>query len=216
MLLNVGSGGGAAPAAAGGAAPTAGGAAPEETKEEEKKEEGKRYSTRSTEETETDKSHREGGVRRRHGLRSLRLSEQLRTTCQACINFDHRHVRSHSALVVTDGWKRAILENDGPERAAQAKTYADYEACSDTPSLDNTLRHDSFSATLVSMVVFMTMATPWPVLMLICMAIQLQTRNLDLLLLGLNHHFQNLHDLPLLRNLDRICLNPMILQRIRR
>jgi hypothetical protein len=141
MLLNVGSGGGAAPAAAGGAAAPAAGGAAEETKEEEKKEEGERYFNSSTEETKTDQSHREGGVRRRHGLRSLRLSEQPRTTCQTCINFDHQHVRSYSALVVTDGWKRATLENDGPERAAQAKTYADYEACSDAPSIDNTLKH---------------------------------------------------------------------------
>lgn len=148
MLLNVGSGGGAAaPAASGGAAggAAAGGAAAEETKEEEK-EEGERNSNGRFESLVTDKIHREGRIRRGHGLRSLRLSQQLRTSCQTCINFDHRHVQSHPAFVVTDGWKRAILENDGPERAAQAKTYADYEACSDTPSIDNTLKREFFSA----------------------------------------------------------------------
>jgi hypothetical protein len=142
MLLNVGSGGGAAaPASGGAAAPAAGGAAAEETKEEEKKEEGEIKSKKESEKVVTDDFYREGGVRRGHGLRSLRLSDQQHSSCQTCINFDHRHVQSHTAFVVSDGWKRATLENDGPERAAQAKTYADYEACSDAPSIDNTLKH---------------------------------------------------------------------------
>jgi hypothetical protein len=75
LLLNVGSGGGAAaaPAAggAGGAAASGGDAAPAE---EEKKEEG--TSTRHSHFSglSTNTPHREGGVRRGHGLRSLRLS----------------------------------------------------------------------------------------------------------------------------------------------
>lgn len=147
MLLNVGSGGGAAaPASGGAAAPAAGGAAAEETKEEEKKEEGELRSKKESEKAVTDKFNREGGVRRGHGLRSLRLSGQPHSSCQTCINFDHRHVQLHAAFVVSDGWKRAILENDGPERAAQAKTYADYEACSDAPSIDNTLKQAFCSA----------------------------------------------------------------------
>jgi ribosomal protein L12E/L44/L45/RPP1/RPP2 len=117
MLLNVGSGGGAAaPASGGAAAPAAGGAAAEETKEEEKKEEGELALHRRSGKTVTDTFNREGGVRRRYGLRSLRLSKHRHTSCQTCINFDHRHVQSHAAYVVSDGWKRAILENDGPER----------------------------------------------------------------------------------------------------
>jgi ribosomal protein L12E/L44/L45/RPP1/RPP2 len=82
LLVNVGSGGGAAPAA-GGAAPAAGGAS-DAPAAEEKKEEGK-----STFPTMKNRGHtsifadrfpiyREGGVRRRHGLRSLRLSVSLR------------------------------------------------------------------------------------------------------------------------------------------
>jgi large subunit ribosomal protein LP1 len=82
LLVNVGSGGGAAPAA-GGAAPAAGGAS-DAPAAEEKKEEGK-----STSPTMKNRGHtsifadqfphyREGGVRRRHGLRSLRLSVSLR------------------------------------------------------------------------------------------------------------------------------------------
>lgn len=80
LLTNVGSGGGAAPAAAGavaGGAAAGGDAAPAE---EEKKEEGKSH-------REGDiffgklltnfVFYREGGVRRRHGLRSVRLSGSL-------------------------------------------------------------------------------------------------------------------------------------------
>lgn len=75
LLLNVGSGGGAA-APAGGAAPAAGGAAEEAAPE--KKEEGKLRTAKELRDKGpnwlTDRNHREGGVRRRHGLRSLRLS----------------------------------------------------------------------------------------------------------------------------------------------
>lgn len=67
LLLNVGSGGGAAAAAAPGGA-AAGGAAAEEEKEEEK-EEGWSFTRQSAVLT----PRREGGVRRRHGLRSVRL-----------------------------------------------------------------------------------------------------------------------------------------------
>jgi ribosomal protein L12E/L44/L45/RPP1/RPP2 len=80
LLLNVGSGGGAAPAA-GGAAPAAGAA--DAPAAEEKKEEGKWIDIpkrqRSREQhADKDIAHREGGVRRRYGLRSLRLSVSLR------------------------------------------------------------------------------------------------------------------------------------------
>ena len=75
-MTNVGSAGPAAPAAAGGAAA----AAPAEAAEE-KKEEGTLLSLtyRNTPpELDTNISYREGGVRRGHGLRSLRLSVSLR------------------------------------------------------------------------------------------------------------------------------------------
>jgi hypothetical protein len=77
LLLNVGSGGGAAPAAGGVSSGAGGAAAAEETKEEEK-EEGTLYpcSKSHTEKILTN-CHREGGVRRRHGLRSFRLSVYL-------------------------------------------------------------------------------------------------------------------------------------------
>ncbi|KAK1839994.1 60s Acidic ribosomal protein [Colletotrichum chrysophilum] len=76
LLSNVGSGGGAAPAAAGAAA---GGAATEAAAEEAPKEEGTfRTSDRVSLVASANACHREGGVRRRHGLRSLRLSGFLR------------------------------------------------------------------------------------------------------------------------------------------
>jgi hypothetical protein len=70
LLLNVGSGGGAAPAA-GGAAPASGDAPAEEKAAE--KEEGTLHHTLSHA-RRTLTRHREGGVRRGHGFRSLRLS----------------------------------------------------------------------------------------------------------------------------------------------
>jgi hypothetical protein len=73
MLLNVGSGGGAAAAPTAGGAPAAGGAAPAEEAKEEAKEEGTLLSPYPTAVT-TDNYCREGRVRRRHGLRSLRLN----------------------------------------------------------------------------------------------------------------------------------------------
>ena len=76
LLLNVGSGGGAAAApAAGGAAAPAGGAAAE-TKEEEAKEEGKHYNI-GGHYARSDVCNREGRVRRRYGLRSVRLDDLL-------------------------------------------------------------------------------------------------------------------------------------------
>ena len=80
LLVNVGSGGGAAPAA-GGAAPAAGGAS-DAPAAEEKKEEGKSIflTMKNARGARADQNcfHREGGVRRRHALRSLRLSVSLR------------------------------------------------------------------------------------------------------------------------------------------
>lgn len=75
MLLNVGSGGGAAPAAgaAAGGAAAGGDAAPEAAKEEEK-EEGKPTRPQLSIANMTDNLDREGGIRRRHGFRSLRLN----------------------------------------------------------------------------------------------------------------------------------------------
>ena len=70
--MNVGSGGGAAPAAAGGAGGATGGDAPAEEKKEEK-EEGME-ALRRVMMDKTNLGNREGGVRRRHGLRSVRLS----------------------------------------------------------------------------------------------------------------------------------------------
>ena len=81
LLSNVGSGGGAASApAAGGAA--AGGGAAEEAKEEAK-EEGEFSSSDGPLQDRwltLCPHYREGGVRRRHGIRSLRLSDFLRTS----------------------------------------------------------------------------------------------------------------------------------------
>lgn len=78
LLLNVGSGGGAAAAApaAGGAA--AGGAAAEEAPAEEKAE-GKdsRETDEQKESAQANRINREGGVRRRHGFRSIRLSARF-------------------------------------------------------------------------------------------------------------------------------------------
>ena len=225
MLLNVGSGGGAAAPAAGGASgggAAAGGAAAEETKEEEK-EEGQHINNNTRRLRYTDSDYREGGVGRGHGLRSLRLSAQSRNSHRSCLALNYRTVSpdAHSAHVVTDGWKRAILGKDGPARAQRliAKTDADYEACSETISM--TVLYNSkkrsweppkslsllcfCSYSLVSMIV----ATPRPMLM--PMSIRLHPRHPYIPLLSLNDHVQNLHNLPLLRNLNRICLNPMIL-----
>ena len=76
LLTNVGSGGGGAAPAAGGAA--AGGAAPAEEAKEEAKAEGS-YTLSlgdhaGVRDLNTDIRDREGGVRRRHGIRSVRLS----------------------------------------------------------------------------------------------------------------------------------------------
>ena len=85
LLSNVGSGGGAAAPAAGGAA--AGGAEAAEAPKEEAKAEGS-YTTYlgdrfREQDMTTDIRNREGGVRRRHGIRSLRLSDY------ACIWMTH-------------------------------------------------------------------------------------------------------------------------------
>jgi hypothetical protein len=77
LLLNVGSGGGAAPAAGGASAGAGGAAAAEETKEEEKVEGTLYQNLRLRREEILTKCYREGGVRRRHGFRSLRLSVSL-------------------------------------------------------------------------------------------------------------------------------------------
>jgi hypothetical protein len=78
LLLNVGSGGGAAAApAAGGAAPAAAGDAPAK---EEEKEEGTLTQHSAYWITKANALRREGGVGRRHGLRSLRLSAFLSFT----------------------------------------------------------------------------------------------------------------------------------------
>ena len=69
LLTNVGSAGPAAPAG-GAAAP----AAAEAPAEEKKKEEGKLYHGGLTQQMDTNSFYREGGVRRGHGLRSVRLS----------------------------------------------------------------------------------------------------------------------------------------------
>jgi ribosomal protein L12E/L44/L45/RPP1/RPP2 len=86
LLLNVGSGGGAAPAAAsGGAAGAAAGGA--DAPAEEEKEEGTLQSAeRQNPNGETDMLHREGGVRRGHGLRSLRLSAFFRFFFHICLS----------------------------------------------------------------------------------------------------------------------------------
>ena len=76
LLLNVGSGGGAAAApTAGGAAPAAGGDAP--AKEEEKEEGTLTQHSGFVRRRNANTMHREGGVGRRHGLRTLRLSAFL-------------------------------------------------------------------------------------------------------------------------------------------
>jgi hypothetical protein len=76
LLLNVGSGGGAAAAPAAGGA--GGAAAADDAPAAEEKEEGTSALSPNTQRRETDTLHREGGVRRGHGLRSLRLSVFLR------------------------------------------------------------------------------------------------------------------------------------------
>jgi hypothetical protein len=76
LLLNVGSGGGAAAAPAAGGA--GGAAAADDAPAAEEKEEGTSAPYSNTQSCETDILHREGGVRRGHGLRSLRLSFFLR------------------------------------------------------------------------------------------------------------------------------------------
>ncbi len=93
MLLNVGSGGGAAAAApggGGGGAAAGGAAAAEEAPKEEEKEEGKPVHTgivhadRSRTATDVFGIHREGRVRRGHGLRSLRLNIRLTSNSFSC------------------------------------------------------------------------------------------------------------------------------------
>jgi hypothetical protein len=73
IILNIGAGGGAAAApAAGGAADASG--APAEAAKEEEKEEGKFTNSFHIENGRTNAQHREGRVRRRHGIRTFRLS----------------------------------------------------------------------------------------------------------------------------------------------
>jgi hypothetical protein len=73
LLLNVGSGGGTAAApAAGGAA--ASGDAPAEEKKEEKEEGKMRFKLETIQTILTFLPCREGGIRRRYGLRAFRLS----------------------------------------------------------------------------------------------------------------------------------------------
>ena len=87
LLLNVGSGGAAAPAAGGAAA--GGAAASADAPAEEKAEEGKlnrmRESNAGTRSL-TISPNREGGVRRRHGLRSLRLSASRLVSASKCLD----------------------------------------------------------------------------------------------------------------------------------
>ena len=223
MLLNVGSGGGAAAPAAGGAASggaAAGGAAAEESKEEEKKEEGQYRCCEKNENTITDNRCREGRVRRGHGLRSLRLSIRSCDTCRSCINFDLRHVPTcpHAAFVINDGWKRAILEKDSPERAKQLecllRLMRTTRACSETPLM--TILSNMIFPIPRLMRVVVTTARSMLVLMStsICLDGGLRTRHFDVFLLSLNHHLQYLHNLLFLSNLDRICQNPVIFQRM--
>lgn len=77
LLLNVGSGGGAAPAAASAGAAAAGGAAPEAAKEEEKVEE-KEVSLDTAQTLGVQSLTIPIGVRRGHGIRSLRLNVLIR------------------------------------------------------------------------------------------------------------------------------------------
>ena len=75
-MLNVGSGGGAAPAAGGAAGGASGGDAggAEAAKEEEKEEGTSHQVLECIDKTSNQFCHREGRVRRRHGIRSIRLS----------------------------------------------------------------------------------------------------------------------------------------------
>jgi hypothetical protein len=111
-LSNVGSGGGAPAAAAAGGAGAAGGAA-EETKEEEKKEEGPSpQMLHGTEEAgcvdmglTCVMRNRKGGVRRRHGIRSLRLDwcgfRRLDDSIYSCLL---------SVLGLLHGWRRVLSD----------------------------------------------------------------------------------------------------------
>jgi ribosomal protein L12E/L44/L45/RPP1/RPP2 len=89
LLVNVGSGGGAAPAAGGAAAGGAAGSA-DAPAAEEKAEEGKSYRTYTLPTARprslTISPNREGGVRRRHGLRSLRLSVSRLVSASKCLD----------------------------------------------------------------------------------------------------------------------------------
>jgi ribosomal protein L12E/L44/L45/RPP1/RPP2 len=88
LLLNVGSGGAAAPAAGGAAA--GGAAASADAPAEEKAEEGKsnriEAKTKTRARSLTISPNREGGVRRRHGLRSLRLSASRLVSASKCLD----------------------------------------------------------------------------------------------------------------------------------
>jgi hypothetical protein len=74
LLLNVGSGGGAAAAPASGGAGGAATGGDDAPAAEEKKEEGTLHTQVYLGRGQILTVHREGGVRRRHGLRTLRLS----------------------------------------------------------------------------------------------------------------------------------------------
>ena len=74
----MGSGGGAAAPAAGGAPATGGGGGDAAAEKEEEKEEGMHYSRIDTDRWLIASIIRERGVRRRHGLRPLRLKQSCR------------------------------------------------------------------------------------------------------------------------------------------
>ena len=95
LLLNVGSGGGAAaaPASGGAGGAAAGGdAAPAE----EEKEEGTFTHLADKQRTQTNTSHREGGVRRGHGLRSLRLSVFFPFPFSICLIWGSQNGQRHT------------------------------------------------------------------------------------------------------------------------
>lgn len=97
LLLNVGSGGGAAAAAAPAAGGAGGAAAPEAAEEKkEEKEEGMSPSWLLSQACDPDAAdtmpYREGGVRRGHGFRSVRLSLRL------CLLLSYRATTGVSVL----------------------------------------------------------------------------------------------------------------------
>ncbi len=134
LLVNVGSGGGAAAPAAGGAAAAGGDAAAPAAEE---KEEGASNSSSPIIAAPMDANtrRREGGVRRGHGLRSLRLSTYAATTVFLLPCTSTAWLRGSRSIDHT-GWRRHDI-SWGPGQSSFVNTMNALKTTEFSPGVEN-------------------------------------------------------------------------------